>query len=596
MPVPAALAEPGGLAAAHPARGDHDRPAGRARPRRRRHRRDLPAQDRSTARLDAQLDEAASRARPRGSAGNGGRPHDRNRQSPPGVSEQLDLRRLGPPGPRPARVTDQRRRRGRPARPRTTTSPTSSQTSPPDQRRPTRWRCPADGDAHRRRPRRARRLPGHRDQPRPTAASIITAHAAGRHPGDPAAGRPGHRRRRCCSRCSPPAGPARSSSAAPCAPLNRVAATATRVSELELDRGEVELAQRVPAADTDPRTEVGAGRRGAQPDARPRRQRARGAARQRDAGTPVRRRRQPRAAHPAGRDPRLRRAEPAQPRSRSRRRSRHVLRRVESEAKRMTALVEDLLLLARLDAGRPLAQDPVDLTMLVVDAVSDAHAAGPRHDWQLDLPEEPVTVTGDGAAAASGAGESAGQRAYAHPGGHHRDGRGERDRRRGRAAGDRRRAGHPGRAAAAHLRAVRPRATARGPGRPAAPAWACRSCTRWSPRTAARSSVQSRPGPDRVHRTAACRAVLSGPQRGCRPSARRADRPVAARAASPSLTCNSSGTDSRSRPTITSRARQGPPGQLAGHVRAARPRQQPGVQPGPARGAGQAGGDRRRSR
>ena len=59
------------------------------------------------------------------------------------------------------------------------------------------------------------------------------------------------------------------------------------------------------------------------------------------------------------------------------------------------SLVEDLLLLARLDAGRPLANDPVDLTMLVVDAVSDAHAAGPRHNWQLDLPEEPVTVTGD---------------------------------------------------------------------------------------------------------------------------------------------------------------------------------------------------------
>jgi two-component system OmpR family sensor kinase len=63
----------------------------------------------------------------------------------------------------------------------------------------------------------------------------------------------------------------------------------------------------------------------------------------------------------------------------------------------MTGLVEDLLLLARLDAGRPLAHDPVDLTMLVVDAVSDAHAAGPSHYWQLDLPEEPVLVTGDGA-------------------------------------------------------------------------------------------------------------------------------------------------------------------------------------------------------
>jgi two-component system OmpR family sensor kinase len=51
----------------------------------------------------------------------------------------------------------------------------------------------------------------------------------------------------------------------------------------------------------------------------------------------------------------------------------------------------------RLEAGRPLAHDPVDLTMLVVDTVSDAHAAGPRHDWQLDLPEEPVVVAGDGA-------------------------------------------------------------------------------------------------------------------------------------------------------------------------------------------------------
>lgn len=40
-------------------------------------------------------------------------------------------------------------------------------------------------------------------------------------------------------------------------PLNRVAATAARVTELPLDRGEVALSVRVPAADTDPRTEVG---------------------------------------------------------------------------------------------------------------------------------------------------------------------------------------------------------------------------------------------------------------------------------------------------------------------------------------------------
>jgi len=71
------------------------------------------------------------------------------------------------------------------------------------------------------------------------------------------------------------------------------------------------------------------------------------------------------------------------------------MRRVESETDRMTTLVEDMLLLARLDSGRPLAQEPVDLSRLVVDAVSDAHVAAPDHHWRLDLPEESVSVTGD---------------------------------------------------------------------------------------------------------------------------------------------------------------------------------------------------------
>lgn len=61
----------------------------------------------------------------------------------------------------------------------------------------------------------------------------------------------------------------------------------------------------------------------------------------------------------------------------------------------MTSLVEDLLLLARLDSGRPLEHEPVDLTRLVVDAASDAHAAGPDHRWNLDLPGDPLTVPGD---------------------------------------------------------------------------------------------------------------------------------------------------------------------------------------------------------
>jgi two-component system, OmpR family, sensor kinase len=73
----------------------------------------------------------------------------------------------------------------------------------------------------------------------------------------------------------------------------------------------------------------------------------------------------------------------------------HAMSRVESETERMTQLVEDMLLLARLDTGRPLEREQVDLSRLVVDAVSDAHIAGPDHQWSLDLPDEPVVVTGD---------------------------------------------------------------------------------------------------------------------------------------------------------------------------------------------------------
>ncbi|MFG2616418.1 sensor histidine kinase [Streptomyces sp. NPDC048507] len=74
---------------------------------------------------------------------------------------------------------------------------------------------------------------------------------------------------------------------------------------------------------------------------------------------------------------------------------RHALERIDSESQRMTRLVDDLLLLARLDAGRPLEHEPVDLTLLILNATDDARAAGPGHHWLLDLPEEPVTVTGD---------------------------------------------------------------------------------------------------------------------------------------------------------------------------------------------------------
>jgi two-component system, OmpR family, sensor kinase len=179
-------------------------------------------------------------------------------------------------------------------------------------------------------------------------------------------------------------------------PLDRVAATASRVAELRLDRGEVQLAQRVPEPDTDPRTEVG------QVGAALNRMldHIGSALEARHASEMQVRQFVADASHEL-RTPLAAIRGYAELSRRSRQpipdEIAHVLGRVESEAKRMTALVEDLLLLARLDAGRPLAQDPVDLSMLAVDATSDAHAAGPRHYWQLDLPDEPVTVVGDGA-------------------------------------------------------------------------------------------------------------------------------------------------------------------------------------------------------
>jgi two-component system OmpR family sensor kinase len=72
-----------------------------------------------------------------------------------------------------------------------------------------------------------------------------------------------------------------------------------------------------------------------------------------------------------------------------------AMQRIEAEAARMGVLVDDLLLLARLDAGRPLEKLPVDLTRLAIDATNDARVAGPDHRWLLNLPDVPISVTGD---------------------------------------------------------------------------------------------------------------------------------------------------------------------------------------------------------
>ena len=74
-----------------------------------------------------------------------------------------------------------------------------------------------------------------------------------------------------------------------------------------------------------------------------------------------------------------------------------LMSRIESEARRMGLLVEDLLLLARLDQQRPLEQRPVDLLILATDAVHDARSIAPRRTVSLELLDGPGTpeVLGD---------------------------------------------------------------------------------------------------------------------------------------------------------------------------------------------------------
>ena len=69
-------------------------------------------------------------------------------------------------------------------------------------------------------------------------------------------------------------------------------------------------------------------------------------------------------------------------------------RRIEEESKRMSVMVDDMLALARLDQGRPLEREPVDLQAVARDAVADAHAVAPQRAITIDAPA-PVTITGD---------------------------------------------------------------------------------------------------------------------------------------------------------------------------------------------------------
>ncbi|MGX1547595.1 sensor histidine kinase [Streptomyces adustus] len=179
-------------------------------------------------------------------------------------------------------------------------------------------------------------------------------------------------------------------------PLRKVAATATRVSELPLHTGEVNLSERVAESETDPHTEVG--QVGAALNrmlnhvhgALHARQQSEMRVRQfvADASHELR---TPLASIRGYAELTRRGREQVGPDTR------HALHRIESEAGRMTLLVEDLLLLARLDAGRPLQFEQTDLVPLVVDTISDARAAGRDHVWRLELPDEPALVSADAA-------------------------------------------------------------------------------------------------------------------------------------------------------------------------------------------------------
>ncbi|MEL5990119.1 HAMP domain-containing sensor histidine kinase [Microbacterium phosphatis] len=178
-------------------------------------------------------------------------------------------------------------------------------------------------------------------------------------------------------------------------PLDRVAGVAQRVADRPLAVGDVEIPERVAEADTDPVTEVGRVGHSLNvllahiEQALRSRQHSEDQLRRfiADASHELR---TPLAS--IGGYAQLSLGEGA-PMTQTQHRA---FDRIASESSRMAELVEDLLLLARLDAGQPLRREPVDLTLLAIDAVSDAHAADRTHTWLLDVREEDsIEVPGD---------------------------------------------------------------------------------------------------------------------------------------------------------------------------------------------------------
>jgi two-component system, OmpR family, sensor kinase len=175
-------------------------------------------------------------------------------------------------------------------------------------------------------------------------------------------------------------------------PLRRVATTAAQVADLPLESGVVSLPAGVP--DTDPDTETGqvglafnrmlghvetALRKRAASETRLRRFAADASHELRTPLAAIRGYAELALRHPGSSPDEVT----------------HALGRVLSESTRMSVLVDDLLLLARLDAGRPLSSEPVDMTRLAIEATSDARVARPGHRWMLELPDDSVLTRGD---------------------------------------------------------------------------------------------------------------------------------------------------------------------------------------------------------
>lgn len=182
-------------------------------------------------------------------------------------------------------------------------------------------------------------------------------------------------------------------------PLRAVAATAMRVANQPLDRGEVSITERIPASEADPRTETGLV--GASLNTLLDHVNTSLAARQKneermrrfvaDASHELR---TPLASIRGYSELSLRAISMQEP-AVALEGTTTSLERIQAQSLRMTRLVEDLLLLARLDEGRELVYGTVDLAQLALEGLSDARPTAVDHEWAIEAPDEPVVIVGD---------------------------------------------------------------------------------------------------------------------------------------------------------------------------------------------------------